>query len=292
MPQLITRTCLPRRRLLGALAAWGASSALPGSAWAARPALPLVLAQNAPDDLDPSGYLVSEKYDGVRGYWDGRQLWFRSGLPVAAPGWFTAALPAVPLDGELWMARGRFEALVGAVRRAQPLDSEWRGIRFMVFERPVAEGSFAERAAAIRALLAAHPAGPAVAVAQDSLPDRAALLKRLDAVVAGGGEGLVLHRADAAFVAGRSPAVLKLKPLADAEAQVIGHVEGRGRLQGRLGALRVRTVDGTVFLIGTGLSDALRDQPPPVGAWVTFTHRGLTERGVPRFASYLRLRQV
>ncbi len=278
---------LPRRRLLGAALAL---TAAPAALWARTP-LPLVLAQNAPEDLDPSAYLVSEKYDGVRGYWDGRQLWFRSGLPVAAPAWFTGALPPVAMDGELWMARGRFEALVGAVRRTQPQDAEWRQVRFMVFERPGAEGSFAERVASLQALLARHD-GPAQAVVQETVVSRAALKQRLDAVVAGGGEGLVLHRAYAPFVSGRSPALLKLKPLDDAEAEVIGHVEGRGRLQGRLGALRVRTVDGTVFLIGTGLSDAVRDNPPPVGAWVTYTHRGLTERGVPRFASYLRLRQV
>lgn len=278
-----------RRQLLGAALAL---SATPTALWARTP-LPLVLAQHAPEDLDPTGYLVSEKYDGVRGYWDGRQLWFRSGLPVAAPAWFTAALPRAALDGELWMARGRFEALVAAVRRSQPLDAEWRQVRFMVFELPGAEGPFTQRVEAIRqVLLGAQPGCPAVAAPQALVADAAALRQRLDAVVTGGGEGLVLHRADAPFVSGRSPAVLKLKPLDDAEAEVIAHVEGRGRLQGRLGALRVRTVDGTVFLIGTGLTDAVRDAPPPVGAWVTYTHRGLTERGVPRFASYLRLRQV
>jgi DNA ligase 1 len=102
----------------------------------------------------------------------------------------------------------------------------------------------------------------------------------------------MLHRADASFVAGRTSALLKLKPLADAEAEVIGHLEGRGRLQGRLGALRVRTADGTVFLIGSGFSDSVRQDPPALGTWVTFTHQGLTERGVPRFASYLRVRAL
>jgi DNA ligase-1 len=198
----------------------------------------------------------------------------------------------VALDGELWMARGRFEALVGAVRRTQPLDAEWRQVRFMVFERPGAEGTFAQRVASLPTALSAYRGGPAQVVEQTTAASRAELRKRLDHLVAGGGEGLVLHRADAPFVSGRSPAVLKLKPLDDAEAEVIGHIEGRGRLQGRLGALRVRTVDGTVFFIGTGLSDAVRDNPPRVGAWVTYTHRGLTERGVPRFASYLRLRQA
>lgn len=277
-----------RRQVLATLACapWPITRAL-----AARPQLPLVLAQPAPPGLDPAGYLVSEKYDGVRGYWDGRQLWFRSGLPVAAPAWFTAALPPLALDGELWMARGRFEALVSAVRRTRPQDEEWRLIRFMVFEQPGGRGSFAERTADLRERLAGGR-GPAEWAPQQALHGRQALQQRLDAVVAAGGEGLVLHRADAPFVSGRSPVLLKLKPQQDAEAQVIGHVEGRGRLQGRLGALRVRTVDGAVFLIGSGLSDAQREQPPAIGSWVTYTHRGLTERGVPRFASFLRVREL
>jgi DNA ligase-1 len=259
---------------------------------AAPQPLPLVLAHRAPDDVDPAGYLVSEKLDGVRGYWDGKALWFRSGLPVQAPAWFTAALPLVPLDGELWLSRGRFEALVGAVRRQQPLDAEWRAIRFLAFELPGAPGTFAQRAARLQQLLGTKPDGPAAALAQHTVPDRAALQRHLQDVVAQGGEGLMLHRADAPFVAGRSSVLMKLKPRDDAEAQVIAHVEGRGRLQGRLGALRVRTVDGVVFHIGSGLSDALRASPPPVGSWVTYTHRGLTERGVPRFATYLRLRTL
>lgn len=259
---------------------------------AARRRLPLLLAQHAPPDVDPAGFLVSEKLDGVRGYWDGRQLWFRSGLPVMAPGWFTAALPPVPLDGELWLGRGRFEPLVAAVRRAQARDAEWRDISFMAFELPGAPGPFAERAERLRQLARSEPRSPLVAVAQDELPDRAALQRRLHAVVAAGGEGLMLHHADAPFVAGRSPVLLKLKLQQDAEAQVVGHVPGRGRLAGRLGALRVRTVDGAEFLLGSGLSDAVRDHPPAVGSWVTYTHRGLTDRGLPRFASYLRERAL
>jgi DNA ligase-1 len=278
-----------RQWLAGAMAAWP----LLATARAAAPQpLPLVLAHRAPDDVDPAGYLVSEKLDGVRGYWDGKALWFRSGLPVQAPAWFTAALPLVPLDGELWLSRGRFEALVGAVRRQQPLDAEWRAIRFLAFELPGAPGTFAQRAARLQQLLGTKPDGPAAALAQHTVPDRAALQRQLQDVVAQGGEGLMLHRAEAPFVAGRSSVLLKLKPRDDAEAQVIAHVEGRGRLQGRLGALRVRTVDGVVFHIGSGLSDALRASPPPVGNWVTYTHRGLTERGVPRFATYLRLRTL
>ena len=266
--------------------------AAPLPAWAAPQPAPLLLAVDAPPEIDPRGYLVSEKYDGVRAWWDGQALRFRSGLPIAAPDWFVAALPRQSLDGELWLARGRFEALVAAVRRQTPRDDEWRALRYMVFELPGAAGGFAARAERIRQIAESHGGGACVAVQQQALPDRAALAQRLQGVLDGGGEGLVLHRADAAYVTGRSSVLLKLKPLADAEAEVTAHLPGRGKHQGRLGALRLRTAQGVVFDIGTGFSDAQRASPPPLGAWVTYTHRGWTAAGVPRFASFSRVRWV
>jgi len=264
------------------LAACGAF-ALPA---VAKPAL--MLAREAAPDIDPAGWLVSEKYDGVRAVWDGRALRFRSGLPVHAPAWFTQRLPAVALDGELWLGRGQFETLSGIVRRTQPVDAEWRALRYLVFDLPAAAGTFAERATRIAALAAA----PAlVAVEQQFLPDRAALARRFDEVLRAGGEGLVLHRAAAHWHAGRSDDLRKLKPLHDAEAVVVGHEPGRGRLAGRLGALRVRSEDGIEFSIGNGFSDAQRAAPPAAGSVVTYTHRGNTAGGVPRFASFLRLRE-
>lgn len=278
-----------RRTFLGCLAA------MPLGAWAGpahdAPSR-LLLAQDAPVDIDPDGYLVSEKFDGARALWDGSALRFRSGRPVAAPPWFTARLPATPLDGELWLGRGRFEALSAAVRRQVPQDHEWRQVRYMVFDRPGAAGPFAARATALDGLARQVGWPQFQAVPQAPVASRAELQGRLDEVVRGGGEGLMLHRADAAYVAGRSPALLKLKPLHDAEALVIGHVAGRGKHGGRLGALRVRTAEGVEFLVGTGFSDAERERPPPLGAVVTFTYRGTTAAGVPRFASFLRLRDT
>ncbi len=275
---LTRRTCL----------AWFAGLSLPA---AAAPTT-VRLAREAPNAIDPAGWLVSEKYDGVRALWDGEVLRFRSGLPVAAPAWFLARLPVTPLDGELWLGRGRFDAVSGTVRKLQPLDEEWRALRYMVFDLPGGGGPFSQRAARIEAL-ARKLAWPQLqSVAQAPVADRAALAQRLAEVVAGGGEGLMLHRADAPWLPGRSEALLKMKPLHDAEAVVIGHVAGRGRHTGRLGALRVRNDDGVEFLLGTGFSDAQRAQPPLPGSVVTYTHRGSTSGGVPRFASFLRVREV
>lgn len=252
---------------------------------------PLLLANEFGPKFDPAKYLVSEKYDGVRAIWDGKVLSFRSGRPVNAPAWFVAKLPAQALDGELWLARGRFEALSGIVRKTEPLDDEWRQIKYMVFELREATGSFAERAERIRKIVAQTQWPQLIAVEQSRVANRAALKKKLDEVVRGGGEGLMLHLAEAPYVTGRSDVLLKLKPLQDSEAEVIAHVAGKGKYTGMLGALRVRTPDGKVFVIGTGFTDEVRKNPPPVGTIVTYTYRGLTQSGLPRFASYLRVRE-
>lgn len=249
-----------------------------------------LLAGVANADIDPTPYLVSEKYDGVRALWDGKALRTRAGNAIAAPAWFIAKLPQQPLDGELWMGRGQFEKLSGAVRKTTPQEDEWRQIKYMIFELPDAPGTFAERYEQIKRVVAQANFPQLVAVEQFRLPDNAALKRKLAEIVGAGGEGLMLHRADAPYVTGRNDALLKLKPLNDAEATVIGHVPGKGKYEGKMGALRVETADGKRFQIGTGFTDAVRANPPAIGTVITFTYRGLTKNGLPRFASFLRVR--
>lgn len=250
-----------------------------------------LLAGVANADIDPAPYLVSEKYDGVRALWDGKALRSRAGNVIAAPAWFIAKLPKQSLDGELWMARGQFEKLSGAVRKTTPLDDEWRQIKYMIFELPDAPGTFAERYEQIKRIVAQAGFPQLVAVEQFRLPDNAALKRKLAEIVHAGGEGLMLHRADAPYVTGRNDALLKLKPLNDAEATVIGYVPGKGKYTGMMGALRVEMADGKRFQIGTGFTDKVRANPPAIGTLITFTYRGLTKNGLPRFASYLRIRE-
>lgn len=271
--------------------------ALAGGAWSATaPAAVeppvLMLAGRYRDDIDPAAYWVSEKLDGVRAYWDGEQLRFRSGQPIPAPDWFVAALPPRRLDGELWLGRGRFAALSGTVRQQQPDDAAWRQVRYMLFDLPGAAGTFSERVTEMRALVAKAKVPWLGAVEQFRVADRAALKQRLAAVVRAGGEGLVLHRADALWAPGRGEAVLKLTPWLDDEARVVGHVPGKGRLAGMLGALEVEAADGRRFRLGSGLSDGERRSPPPIGTTVTYRYRELTARGVPRFPRYLRVREL
>lgn len=241
------------------------------------------------DTLNPADFLVSEKLDGVRAVWDGSLLRFRSGRTIAAPRWFLAGLPATALDGELWLGRKSFDVLSGVVRKESPVDDAWRAVRYMVFDLPHASGPFVDRAARIRELLDAASQPWLNAVEQTTVADAASLQTRLDSVMAAGGEGLVLHRADAVWAPGRSDALRKLKPTPDEEGKVLAHIDGAGKYQGLMGALLLQTPDGQRFALGTGFSDAMRANPPPVGAMVTYRYRDRTPSGLPRFASFLRL---
>lgn len=276
-------TKLLRVLLVGAVLAL----ALPASAVEA-PAL--LLAEVFHGQVDVARYLVSEKLDGVRAIWDGQVLRFRGGGEVKAPKWFLEGLPVQALDGELWMGRGSFDQLSGLVRREVPDDATWRQVRYMVFELPEAPGTFAQRAERLHDIVARANIPWLQAVQQFRVADQRSLLQRMNEVVAAGGEGLMLHRADAPYETGRSDTLLKVKPWLDAEARVIGHVAGKGKFAGLMGALRLRTPAGREFSVGTGFSDALRRNPPPMGAVVTYRYRDLTNNGIPRLASFMRVR--
>ena len=240
--------------------------------------------------IDLSAYWLSEKYDGVRALWDGQRLLTRAGQAIVAPAWFTAGWPAHPMDGELWGGRGRFEATVSTVRQQLPDDAAWRSLRFMVFDLPAHPGVFTERVTAYQSLVGSLGKPWVAAVPQERVADHAHLLHRLDQVVRGGGEGLMLHRADAPYRAERNDDLLKVKPHDDAEARVTGYEPGRGKHLGRMRALMVETPEGARFRIGSGFTNAQREQPPSVGSWITYRFRGQHGSGMPRFATFLRVR--
>ena len=280
----------PTPGLAQAPAATSPASATRSDAPPSTPAAMLALRYDV--SIDPAAYWVSEKLDGVRALWDGHHLRFRSGRAIVAPVWFLAALPATAVDGELWLGRRRFDELSGLIRREDPQDPAWLDVRYMVFDQPGGAGDFSARLQALRELVGSAAVPWLQLVPQQRVPDRVALQRMLDETVRNGGEGLMLHRADARWQPGRSAALLKLTPWLDAEARVVDYVPGKGRLQGKVGALRVEAADGRRFRIGSGLTDAIRANPPALGALVTYRYRELTPAGQPRFPRYLRERTL
>ncbi|PUE53513.1 DNA ligase [Limnohabitans parvus II-B4] len=253
---------------------------------------PVQLATSWPPGRSPQGFWVSEKFDGVRAVWDGQVLRFRSGRVLSAPAWFVAALPSMPLDGELWMGRGQFDRLSGVVRKAVPDDEAWRAVKYLVFDVPGHAAPFKDRVRLVQTTVQAARVPWLVSVTQEAVQDAPALQSLLQQTVRDGGEGLVLHRTDAHWRSGRTEALYKLKPEPDEEGRVVGYQPGKGRLQGQTGALLVQMPSGQRFALGAGLSDALRRDPPPVGVWVTYRYRDRTPSGLPRFASFVRVREA
>ena len=290
------RTCKHLRKLRGDAAEEArVGSALPQraiskaeSASGTTNVPPLLLAHRW-EEQDPTGWWLSEKLDGVRAYWDGQRFLSRLGNVYYAPDWFTAGLPRTPLDGELWLDRKAFQRTVSIVRRQDQSDA-WREIRFLVFDAPGHGGAFEARVRHYHEYITgrrlefvrAHAHEPCRGV--DHLR---AELKRVEAL---GGEGLMLRRPGSAYEVGRSHSLLKVKSFFDTEARVVGHQAGAGRHRGRLGALLVELQDGTAFAVGSGLSDAERGDPPPVGSIITFRYQELSDGGVPRFPTYVGVR--
>lgn len=251
--------------------------------------LQLASAGALPQEQDIRRYWVSEKLDGVRGRWTGSELLTRNGNKISAPDWFIESFPKdMQLDGELWAGRELFEWTSGVVR-SHGGGEEWRKLRFMVFDTPIAGLSFDERLTLLHTNLTGRGEYLAL-IPQQKFDSREGLLAFFNTEVANGAEGLMLHRGDAHYRDGRNSLLVKLKPLNDAEGEVIGYRPGKGTLEGLMGSLRLRLKDGTEFYLGTGFDLQTRRQPPALGSWVTFQYQGLTDKGKPKGARFVRVR--
>ncbi len=252
----------------------------------------LMLANIYPQDVSDfsvENYWVSEKLDGVRARWDGQQLLSKNGYKFSAPAWFTEQFPDVVMEGELWMQRQSYEKISSITSQHSPHNG-WRQIRLMLFDLPEHGGTFNQRVSAMRQLVVTIDSDYLRMIPQFRVTDQQQLMQRLNDVVDGGGEGLMLHHQSAYYVNGRSDALLKLKLYQDAEATVIGYKPGKGKFRGMLGSIKVRDDQGREFYIGSGFTHQQRKQPPPLHSQVTYRYQGRTRYGLPRFPVFLHVR--
>ena len=252
----------------------------------------LMLANVYHQGIDLSDYWVSEKYDGVRAIWDGKQLISRGGNIYHAPEWFIKGFPQQKLDGELWISRQKFELVVSTVRDRVADDEAWKKVKFMVFDMPDLPLPFNGRLVYLNKLINQTGINWLIAVKQWKTQDHQSLIRKLKEVAELGAEGLMLHRGSSLYKGKRSGDLLKVKPYEDAEAVVLEHIPGKGKFTNMLGALMVEATNGIRFKIGTGFSNEERRNPPEIGKTITFQYRGKTKNGVPRFASFLRIREA
>ncbi len=251
---------------------------------------PLLLAHSWENHIDPAGWFASEKLDGVRAYWTGDRFLSRQGNVYHAPAWFTHNLPNVPLDGELWIDRKAFQRTVSIVRRHDQSD-HWREVRFVVFDAPAAKGGFEARQDFLETTLCEHQPQYARVLHQERCRGLQHLREELCRITSLGGEGLMLRQSGSRYEVGRSSTLVKAKLLMELDAQVVEHLAGQGRHRGRMGALLVQLANGLRFNVGTGFTDSQRETPPAVGSVISVRYQDLTERGVPRFPSFLHVRR-
>lgn len=251
----------------------------------------IMLAERWNKSIDPTGWLASEKLDGFHAYWTGKELRLRKkdgiGDIVECPEYFTKNLPKESLDGELWAGRGNLHLVAAAVKGSRKYD--WRRIVFAIFDSPDYNGGFEERLAHAKNELANAACKTAIVVPHMSCPGNKWLLERLDKIVEAGGEGLMIRKPGSKYVRNRTNVMLKVKKMFDAEAVIIEHVEGTR--PGLCGALKVKTKDGKIFKVGSGITELIAHNPPPIGTSITYSWDTITKDGIPRPATFVRVRE-
>jgi len=251
---------------------------------------PIQLATQFREKIDIKQYYVSEKLDGIRGYWDGNKLISKRGTPFTAPSWFTKGFPAEPLDGELWVGRQQFEKVSGIVRTQDDNNQDWKLVKFMLFDLPNSKAPFSQRVQQMEKLVKESPNPYLGVIEQKKINSIKALQTLLDFTVKNKGEGLMLHHEDALYRVKRNQDLMKLKKFEDAEAKVLAYLPGKGKYKGMLGSILVETEKGVKFKIGSGFSDEERKNPPAIGSTITYKFTGKTINGIPKFASFMRIR--
>lgn len=240
-----------------------------------------------PDKHDVTGWLASEKLDGVRAYWNGEQLVSRTGIAFTAPKFFTKGFPRYALDGELYLGRGRFQETSSIVRTEDDSNLKWMNLTYQVFDIPVPVSKCA--------LVDVETEYLKPITFWDVPKNPNWITSKFTEITTKGGEGLMFRNPNAAYEYKRSWNLLKFKPEDELDAVVYGVTEGKGKHKGRIGALMVylpslesEALPVIGFEVGSGLTDKERDLPDSEweGKTIRVAHMGFTDAGVPRFPTF------
>ena len=244
----------------------------------------LFLLKTYSEDMNVTGWVMSEKLDGVRAFWDGEKLISRSGRIFNAPSSFTCEFPSFALDGELWISRGNFEHIV-SITNTRSSNSRWEELTYNVFEVPNQEGDLLERLSKVKPFVSKTLR----VIKQIKVRSQDDVKVYFDAIIEQGGEGIVLRNYHVPYYVGRNKKSLKYKPFFDAECTVVSILEGKGKYKNLMGALSCK-YNGKLIKIGSGFSDDERKKPPKIGTLITFKYYGFTRLGNPKYSVFLRVR--
>ena len=230
-------------------------------------------------------WLMSEKLDGIRAYWDGKEFRSKNGNKIYAPSWFLDNLPPFELDGELWTKRDDFENIQNIVLDINP-SSKWEEITYNIFEVPNAKGNFEERLKKLEQWLVKNPSKNIKIIPQIKCKNQEHLEIYLKELLDKKAEGIILKNPNKDYFQGRSDDILKVKKFFDDEGIVIAQNYKNGKFK----SLKIELKNKVVFNLGGGFSNQQRLNPPQIGDIITFKYYGFTKNQKPKFASFLRIR--
>lgn len=240
-------------------------------------------------DQNISGFVMSEKLDGVRGYWNGKILLSRQGKQIQAPEFWLENFPPFALDGELYTKVNDFENISSIISHSQR-KNDWQEVKLFVFDVPDANGTLLERLAFLEDFLDKNPNDFIKIIPQLPINSKEEMQNYFEEIINKGGEGLVLRNPNLPYERKRSSSALKYKSQNEGNCKVMKINQGKGKYKDLMGSLDCQMLDGREFKLGSGFSDDDRKNPPKVGEIITFKYETLTKKGLPKFASYLRKR--
>ncbi len=233
-----------------------------------------------------TNWYMSEKLDGIRAYWNGKELLSKNGNKIYTPNWFIKDFPPFELDGELWTKRNDFENIQNIVLDENPT-IKWEGITYNIFEVPNTNGDFNKRLEKIKLWLDSNPNKYIKIIPQKICKNEIELDNFLKELLKQKAEGVIIKNPNLDYFVGRSDDILKVKNFYDDEGLVIGLNYSKDN---KFKSLKIKLNNGVVFNLGGGFSDIERKNPPKIGDIVTFKYYDLTKNNKPKFASYLRIR--
>ncbi|QLB20972.1 DNA ligase [Vespertiliibacter pulmonis] len=236
---------------------------------------------------DVTGWVMSEKLDGIRGFWTGSTLLSRQGYPLNPPDYFIKDFPPFAIDGELFSQQDEFESISATIRSSS--HKEWYKLKLHVFDVPNADGDLFTRLNSLRQYLNEHPTPYIEIIEQIPIKNPEHIQKFFTEIQKLNGEGIVIRNPNAPYIHGRSAQILKLKAIMDEECTVVAHHRGKGKFKNMLGAITCENERGR-FRIGSGFKMKDRTAPPAIDSQITYKYRGLTQSGKPRFATFWRVR--
>lgn len=267
--------------------------------------------------------MIDDKLTGVFYSRTGKRFnapeWFLESMPPSD------LLKDKILDGELWAGRDNFQ-LMGIVRKKIPIPEEWINIQYQVYDITNEEGGFVDRLKTLKKIVEFTgkswsmrlknedfyiPEGceippPLVFSNQKRINGEKMMKSFYQDIIDNGGEGIMIKHPLSSYQDGRSNYMLKYKPAFDREAVIIDYKMGdpNSKYKGMLGSFICRPLvnhdtymsideDDTHIFTLSGMDDKIRKnylKSHPKGTIINYECSGFTDKGVPRFGRYVRIR--